>query len=347
MNDVAEQPVRSRRQRWRRFRERRLPGAPRVQVGDGVEPRCPHQEQMHQMPVIGDQIVGVAPAQPAGIGQRQVETSGARLRDGDLHRLVNETSIRPCLAVPPASPADDRQRQDRGGHGHRRPAARDAAVVGNGARGQIRLAQAGAHDGDRPRHQQRHQPEQQESQEAWHRAHRARQRRNRHGHHAGAARSIGRHADLPSARLHQPDRAVVVARIVGPRARHVGHRWRAHPRSAQRQRHDRDPRHVVVQRADLDLSDPRDHLRRADRHQQVVGTGLAVLHSVGASHVSLRCGGQRAERHRGSDRDRASHRRSRASQRPAARPAAIESPVPTTAAISQPTVDAPASGMNA
>jgi hypothetical protein len=135
--------------------------------------------------------------------------------------------------------------------------------------------------------------------------------------------AVDRDAHLPGARAHQPEMTREQPRVVGRSHRAVRHRRELCARTGERQRHDPHAADVVAGRQDVDVRHAGDRVRRADRHEHTIRTGLPLDEDVGAADVRGRGrlprdgDEQRRERDPRSARD---HRRTLRIARPACSP---------------------------
>ena len=163
--------------------------------------------------------------------------------------------------------------------------------------------------------------EQRERDARAHRQRPGRERLDRNGDLGPALVAVDAHSDLPGAGRHHPQARGVKARIVGRLSGFVwnGRELRSGPRDAER--HDVDLARTAFEHADFDLRHAGDDGRRPDGDEQPVRAGAALPEDIRAADVRgdvrRRRHGERQQRRTGGD----SHRCSRWSHAPSARPA--------------------------
>ena len=226
-----------------------------------------HDEQVHQVAVIGHEVVEAAAAQPARIPQRQRETTvgrpSARLRAACRHTARSSPPRRSttrCRRTPPPRRPRSRSRRRCGRGGARRGPG--ASPGGSPASRAIVATMA-----TKPAQSRHIRPARSTPSAAAHRQRRLRQRRHRHRQLSRPA--IARHGDahLPRARRHHPEMSGEQPRVVRRSRRDVGNRRKLRAWPGERQRHDVHLAHVVARREHLDVGDAGDRVRRPDRHE--------------------------------------------------------------------------------
>ena len=159
VHDVGVDAIAARRQRGQVGFERRRVVGQGMQVGKRIEGRIPHEEQVHQVTVVGDERRPLALGiDPRGVIDREPEDrpgAGAAHRGGGVERAVQAAPVRGVHAVPPRPAAERREREQRGARGHGEPSPPDAPSIGRDARLEHALAHGRANDRDRARKQQR------------------------------------------------------------------------------------------------------------------------------------------------------------------------------------------------
>src|SRR5687767_4195601 len=85
---------------WQRLLECASRDLGRVQMPEPIEIRR-HDEQMHQVTMIRNEVVKATAAKPAGICQVEPESSLVYYGWGRLERLVHVSRVARCLCAPP------------------------------------------------------------------------------------------------------------------------------------------------------------------------------------------------------------------------------------------------------
>ena len=190
-----------------------MPGAlcVRVQMPQPVEAGR-DDEEVHQVAVIGDEVVEAAAANPARIVERQREAAVGH-RGRRLERLVDIPGVVRRFRAPPPVAGDDRHHDDRAGNRTGDATAAAGPWPGRFSWRQTRFARRRGDDGDQAGAEEDHQAGEQHAQRPAHRQGRLGKRGHRHSQLARAVIARDRDADLPGSRGHHPEVSGEEARV--------------------------------------------------------------------------------------------------------------------------------------
>jgi len=265
-----------------------------VKMQHAVERGRAHREQVHQVIVVGDQIVETAGLEPARIAQRQIELPDvegeARLEhDGPVHVPF----VAGRFGAPPRVAAPHRQADHHRGADHRGARAGAAARIGRLRRVELPFAHAGADDRDDAGAEQEAEQQQDRAQAALHRLGAQRERGHRNAQLARSGHIVwafGGDAHLPRARRHHPQARHPGVGRAGDGLGLVGRGREAGPLAGERHGDELDALDAAGRRLHVDLRHAGDHLGRLDAHEERVIAGVAFVHDVGAADVRVRQG---------------------------------------------------------
>jgi hypothetical protein len=120
-----------------------------------------------------------------------------------------------------------------------------------------------------------------------HREHPARGRRNRHRHLRLTMRTRDVYQHPHRTVLHQPQTRGEEARVDWRALRDVGHGRILRARACEASHRSADLTHVVGVGANLHVGDAGNYRGNVDRHEQVIGAGVAFVKDVGTADVRV------------------------------------------------------------
>ena len=283
VHDVGEQPVAAGGGGGELDGEEPGGALARVQVEDLLELGLVQHEKVHQVVVIGEQIVEplLLPA-----GARELQGERAAVHPGvHLQRPVDALLDAARLRVPPPRASPQAQPDEHRRHELRPPLLPDDRRGERRPRRQLRLPAARPDDADQARDEDEQADEQRAPKRRLHPRGPLRQGRHRHRELTAAALALDEDAHLPRARGHHPQVPAERLRILLVAGRHIGSRGEHRAVPAQRQRDHAQPLDVGIGGADLQVGDPGDDLGRTHGDIQRVGSRLALVKYVRAADM--------------------------------------------------------------
>jgi hypothetical protein len=286
VHDVGVHGVPAGRQRGQPDAEGVGGGQHRVHVGEGVEGGLAHEEDVHQLAVVGDERSEPA-GEPLRVDERDLQPWPVRERHHrcvDPERLESQRVVGRRLRVPPPPAACQRHEHDDAGDDGGPPAPCPGARVGLGTRLQHALAGGRTNDGDEAGYEE--QPEQHEHPSESGRHGQGFRGNGRYGHDGGAGADVALDGHVHAVRspLHEPQLRGVQPRRAGHRLRLIGP-WRALQPEVPGHRADQHPGHALLLDAHGDVGEPRHDAGVPDHHLHRPVAGVAAEMGVRVADV--------------------------------------------------------------
>ena len=210
--DIAEQRVAAGGHGGQRLAKRIVRPAFGMQVPDAIHGGQMNHVQVHQVIVVGQQIVG-PPIEPAGVIELQHELIAVLHRGVHSERFVDVAGVVPRRGIPPVRTAPQDDAEDRGGEQHGPARGAYARAIRLRAGLQLGLAYAGAHHCDQAENQQQAERDQDGAHGFLHTEHTRGERGDGHRERPFAARAVHVHAHFPGTGGHQPEASGIELRI--------------------------------------------------------------------------------------------------------------------------------------
>src|SRR5208283_5261333 len=126
-DDVGEDRVAARLERWERIDERSIGLARRMQMPDAIERGRAHEEQMHQVAVVGHDTVHDSVLEPILVGRRRAYLKAIAVDENERElgwlEQLGDGGVALGVGIPPRECEIENRRHDYSGYRHRTPSA--------------------------------------------------------------------------------------------------------------------------------------------------------------------------------------------------------------------------------